>query len=519
MNQKDSEIWNQEALRALKSKPPLWFSYYIGNSYRKAVEKGLKHVTSEKVVLLKTDLWNEGIEVERDILGPLEERKNFDLYGIDISPVVCSYAKARLKKVNIVQGDIRNLPFKDNFFDIVFDLSTLDHLPENQALKVLQEYTRVIKKGGVLVLIFWYKSSFLKYILKRIRKREEPQTQYYFLIESIRNEIKKSFEILEEYSTGILLCVPYLGFILDKLPKTFRNLILNLVLRLEYSKASKYILKNFAGLYVIIGKKPMKKTVEEMKSYWDQRIKKAGDSWEGVLWEKLPLWNKYIDELQMHYLKNVFSMIKPTDIVLDLGCGVGRFTFRIANLSQMVYGVDSSKHAIDVCIKKARDNGILNTKFEVMDARKLNFDDETFDWVLSVTCLQCITDLKDLTTAIQEALRVTKKTGKIILLECTSDKRKDGFVISLPREHWFEIIEKAGGKIEDWYGVDLPFFRKIIFPFLQLTTKIRNEKIKKILQFNLISLLKPFEYTIPKIWKNQSWYTVVIISKRDKSNQ
>jgi len=259
----------------------------------------------------------------------------------------------------------------------------------------------------------------------------------------------------------------------------------------------------------------MKKTVEEIKSYWDQRIAKSKDLWDGVLWEGMPTWNKYIDELQMYYLKKVFNMIRPSDIVLDLGCGVGRFTFRLAHLCKVVYGVDSSKHAIDICIKKAIDGGFSNVKFEVMDVRKLNFEDETFDLVLSVTCLQHITDVHDLTVAIREALRVTKKEGKVILLECTTDKRKDGFVVSLPRNKWFEIIKDAGGKIEDWYGIDVPFLRKIILPLLSSTRKIKVDKLRKLIEMVIIYLfIKPIEYTIPKILKNQSWYTVVIISKQ-----
>lgn len=99
----------------MKLKPPLWFSYYIGNSYLKATKIGLKYVNQNKINLLKIDLWNEGIECQRDILSHFQNDENFNLYGIDISPVVLSRAKSRLKNVNLVQGDIRNLPFKSDF--------------------------------------------------------------------------------------------------------------------------------------------------------------------------------------------------------------------------------------------------------------------------------------------------------------------------------------------------------------------------------------------------------------------
>ena len=251
MEDKDIETWNKEATKSLKLKPLGWFSYYIGNSYRRATEIGLKHVTSNKVSLLKTDLWNESVEYQRDILGQYQDCENFNLYGVDISQVVCSHAKPRIKKIHITQGSIRNLPFRNDSFDILLDLSTLDHVPEDQVVDVLQEYNRVLKKDGILVLIFWYNSFSVKYIMRA----RESATQYYFSAESIKNEVKKGFDIFEEYCIGTLLCIPYLGFILNRLPTSLRNWILNLVLDLEYSKTSKSIFKNFAGLYVITGKR------------------------------------------------------------------------------------------------------------------------------------------------------------------------------------------------------------------------------------------------------------------------
>jgi len=503
------EIWNREALRAIKSKPIQIYSYYIGNLYRMITEMGLKYINEDKVILLKSDLWNEGIDTARDILGLYQDRNNFELYGIDISPTVCFYAKKRLNNTNIIQGDIRFLPFRDNSVNIVLDLSTIDHLPENQALKVLHEYFRVLRRGGVLVLVFWSKSFSVKY-LKRLR---DSPTQFYFSVRRIKNEVKVKFDILEEYAIATLLGIPYLLGVLNKLPRTFGVRISRLVLRLELSKTSRYMLKNFAGLYAIIGRKPVKKSVEEVISYWDQRIKEAKNLWEGVLWKGLPVWNRYIDELQMHHLKSIFYMIKPSDTILDLGCGVGRFTFRLAKLCRKVYGVDTSRHAIDICKNIATKSNISNVEFEVMDARKLSFNDETFDYVFSITTLQHITNENDLVSAIREILRVLKKNGIAVLLECTTDRRRDEFVISLPREKWFEIIERAGGRIEKWWGIDVPFLRKIAFRLLNLN--IKNKVVKKIVEHGIISLLKIFEYTIPKILKNMSWYTVIIVSKRN----
>lgn len=255
MKNKNAELWNKEAVKSLNLKPIEWFVYYIGNSYIRATEKGLKYVNlKSKTNILKTDLWNEGIEYQRDILGKYQSYENFNLYGIDISHIVCSCAKSRVKKIHVACGDIRNLPFKDNSFDMILDLSTLDHIPENQVMDVLQEYKRVLKKDGILVLIFWYNSLLVK-VRRYIKRERESNTQYYFSLKSIKNNVKDLFDIVEEYCIGTLLCVPYLGRILNRLPIFVRNPLINLTLNLEYSKISRFILKNFAGLYVIIARK------------------------------------------------------------------------------------------------------------------------------------------------------------------------------------------------------------------------------------------------------------------------
>lgn len=254
---KDTEVWDREAIKTLKSKSAGWFSYYIGSSYRIATRIGLKLLgLKNKINLLKVDLWNEGIESQRDILGQYQNHDKINLYGVDISDVVCSYAKLRLKSVNIIQGDIRNLPFKNSSFDILLDLSTLDHVPETQAISTLREYERVLKKGAILVLIYWYCSFFVKvFKVKHIIKAREKTTQYYFSITLIKNNIKGRINIIDEYYTGILLCVPTLCFILDRLPVSIRNSILSFILKLEFSKPSKYVFRTLGGLHVIIGKK------------------------------------------------------------------------------------------------------------------------------------------------------------------------------------------------------------------------------------------------------------------------
>lgn len=49
--------------------------------------------------------------------------------------------------------DLRNLPFANNYFDVVFSSHCLEHFPRNEVLKVVDEMVRVMKPDGELRLI------------------------------------------------------------------------------------------------------------------------------------------------------------------------------------------------------------------------------------------------------------------------------------------------------------------------------------------------------------------------------
>ena len=192
-------------------------------------------------------------------------------------------------------------------------------------------------------------------------------------------------------------------------------------------------------------------SVEDVQEYWNTRTKGFGSSWASGFWS-IPELSKKIDDLQMRRLKPYVEQIKPCQKVLEVGCGVGRFTSRLANKGAQIYGIDTSKEAIDIMKKKA----IPDARFEVMDARSLKFQDETFDWIFSITVLMHITEIQELFRAAKEILRVLKKDGKTILLECTTDMRRERIVLSLPRSEWMKIFERAGGRIESFEEIDYP---------------------------------------------------------------
>lgn len=97
--------------------------------------------------------------------------------------------------------------------------------------------------------------------------------------------------------------------------------------------------------------------------------------------------------------------------VIDLCCGTGDLG-RIAKKltpSCEVIGVDFSKNMTDLAAKKSP-----NIKYMKQDATNLNFEDNSFDYVLMGFGLR---NIKDRQAALKEVYRVLKKDGAFLHLD------------------------------------------------------------------------------------------------------
>lgn len=76
------------------------------------------------------------------------------LIGVDVLKKSVDYASKRFKKnpqMEFLVADAEDLPFKNNQFEAVFCLETLEHILEPR--KALSEMKRVLKPGGYLVFL------------------------------------------------------------------------------------------------------------------------------------------------------------------------------------------------------------------------------------------------------------------------------------------------------------------------------------------------------------------------------
>jgi len=272
-NEKIATLWDKAAENPQTEKVR---GYYLTRLFLIPIEKARKYNTQEKDIekgsppkkenknirILKVDLWNEGVDFERNILRHLRDNEN-KLYGIDISLRTCTLAKEHTPGIEVSNGTIDALAFKDGSFDMLLDLSTLDHLPKEKLDTIIAEYNRVLSPNGTFVLVFdwwgliWYVYMFY---LERVRghgdyffKNTTTPSRYIHPIRLMKRIITEhGFTIKEEY------CLDYTGWMWNRITKPFWDKVTKngyeKILRLEYSKISKY-LKPFAKQYAIIAQK------------------------------------------------------------------------------------------------------------------------------------------------------------------------------------------------------------------------------------------------------------------------
>jgi len=106
--------------------------------------------------------------------------------------------------------------------------------------------------------------------------------------------------------------------------------------------------------------------------------------------------------------------IEQNMFALDLGCGTGQFTGTFANEGFQVIGVDISKEMIKYA--KNKNNINKNVDFKVGDARKLDFEDNEFDFTVSS---KLFLHIKDWQKSVDEIIRVTKKDRFFIYINET----------------------------------------------------------------------------------------------------
>ena len=69
-----------------------------------------------------------------------------NLWAIEPQEYACELAKKRINNVNIIQASAFDVPFKDNYFDMVYTSGVLEHIAPEDLPKAMDEIYRCSKK-------------------------------------------------------------------------------------------------------------------------------------------------------------------------------------------------------------------------------------------------------------------------------------------------------------------------------------------------------------------------------------
>ncbi|MCX6815182.1 MAG: class I SAM-dependent methyltransferase, partial [Candidatus Aenigmarchaeota archaeon] len=130
-------------------------------------------------------------------------------------------------------------------------------------------------------------------------------------------------------------------------------------------------------------------------------------------------------------------------VVLDLGCGSGRFIPGLAAASKKYFALDISGELLALARKKAKCLG--NVELILSSAESIKLPSESVDIVISTWVISTLRDVEKKSRAISEAERVLKKGGEIWLVE--NDSRGEFEDIRMPSttKPNIEWLEKEQG--------------------------------------------------------------------------
>ena len=100
------------------------------------------------------------------------------------------------------------------------------------------------------------------------------------------------------------------------------------------------------------------------------------------------------------------SRMKPTDVVLDIGCGTGSLALRLASGAASIHGLDISSEMIRIARGKAETEGAANVSFHVgsLDSFEL-FEPASLDGVCAYSLLHLVEELPAALGRIYRLLR------------------------------------------------------------------------------------------------------------------
>lgn len=221
-----------------------------------------------------------------------------------------------------------------------------------------------------------------------------------------------------------------------------------------------------------------KETVESFGEEWSkfssftaEEIKNAGDQYFDIV---------------------TSEQLNKESIVLDLGCGSGRWTKYVANKVKLIEAIDPSL-AVLSAVKLNKDE--KNVRVTQSGVSNIPFADNTFDFVI---CLGVLHHIPDTPQALKDTVKKLKPGGTILLYLYYSFENRGGIYKALFNTSTFfrKGISKQNKKIKKFICDLIAIF--VYMPFVFLTRFL-----------NLIGLNKKTTKKIPLSYYSDKSFNII----------
>lgn len=172
-------------------------------------------------------------------------------------------------------------------------------------------------------------------------------------------------------------------------------------------------------------------SIAKSRSFWNQRAKEnpywyvsscgpyENRDLEGFWFSGFSIWEelKKAAQLPPAFPQGEIYQPLPTDVAVEIGCGVGRITRAIAREVGEVHAFDISREMVEI----ARKSLLPNAVFKVNSGTSLELPDSVADVVVAYCVFQHLPDLATLRGYLQEIRRIARPGAAVFFTTCPRD--------------------------------------------------------------------------------------------------
>jgi 2-polyprenyl-3-methyl-5-hydroxy-6-metoxy-1,4-benzoquinol methylase len=250
--------------------------------------------------------------------------------------------------------------------------------------------------------------------------------------------------------------------------------------------------------------------------YWEERARRFAVEGDGLAavcsYGMPPFYNRLIHFCQRRALEPWLG-VSPRTRVLDVGCGVGRWSRLLASRGASVTGVDLSPTMIAEATRRAAAGGLAaRCRFVVQDSAVLEVGG-SFDLILCVTMLQHILDPRALRSALRRMALHLAPRGRLVILEAAparnASRCNSPVFTARRRAFYLGLFRECGLRVEAISGVDPAPFKMWLLPHLP-----RLPPPLRLIALALVTALSaPLDALCGRLLPERSWHAVFVLQQ------